>query len=30
MPKLTEPQMKGDDLTVFQPFPYPHFRLDQK
>jgi prepilin-type N-terminal cleavage/methylation domain-containing protein/prepilin-type processing-associated H-X9-DG protein len=30
MPKLTEPQMKGGDLSVFQPYPHPHFRLDQK
>ena len=30
MPKLTEPQFKGDDLSVFDPYPYPHFRLDQR
>jgi hypothetical protein len=29
MPKLTEPQFKGDDLSVFQPYPHPLFRLDQ-
>ena len=30
MPKLTEPQFKGDDLSVFDPYPFPHFRLDQR
>jgi prepilin-type processing-associated H-X9-DG protein len=30
MPKLTEPQFKGDDLSVFDPYPFPRFRLDQK
>ena len=29
MPKLTEPQFKGDDLSVFDPWPHPRFRLDQ-
>jgi prepilin-type processing-associated H-X9-DG protein/prepilin-type N-terminal cleavage/methylation domain-containing protein len=29
MPKLTEAQIKGDDLSVFDPYPFPHFRLDQ-
>ena len=30
MPKLTEAQFKGDDLSVFAKWPYPHFRLDQR
>jgi prepilin-type processing-associated H-X9-DG protein len=32
MPKLTEAQIKGapvNDLSVFDPWPFPHFRLDQ-
>jgi prepilin-type processing-associated H-X9-DG protein len=29
MPKLTRAQFQGDDLSVFDPYPYPRFRLDQ-
>lgn len=29
MPKLTRTQFIGDDLSVFDPYPFPHFRLDQ-
>jgi hypothetical protein len=29
MPKLTEAQLKGDDVTLLNPWPFPHFRLDQ-
>jgi prepilin-type N-terminal cleavage/methylation domain-containing protein/prepilin-type processing-associated H-X9-DG protein len=30
MPQLTEAQIKGNDLSVFQPWPFPRWRLDQR
>ena len=29
IPKLTDTQMKGTDLSVFNPYPHPRWRIDQ-